>query len=167
MNARITQVMKDFPNKSIQVSREFDSPLPLVWRAYTEAALLDQWWAPAPWRAETRTMNFKAGGCWVYAMISPEGQKHWGRMQYVDVQHHSRIDIEDAFCDEHGKVNPALPVSRGQIVFTPAGRGTRVEFRMTYAEESDLRKIVEMGFEQGITACLEQLAKLLQQGQVH
>jgi hypothetical protein len=38
---------------------------------------------------------------------------------------------------------------------------------MTYAEESDLRKIVEMGFEQGITACLEQLAKLLQQGQVH
>jgi uncharacterized protein YndB with AHSA1/START domain len=163
MNPSKTQVVKDIAGRSITVAREFAAPLANVWRAYTEAALLDQWWAPAPFRAETKTMNFVPGGHWLYAMVSPEGQRHWGRMSYVSIQHHRRISIEDAFCDEHGAINPALPVSKGEIVFSATGHGTRVEFQITYQDENDLHKIVEMGFEQGITTCLDQLDALLNQ----
>jgi uncharacterized protein YndB with AHSA1/START domain len=161
MNTSKTNVIKDFAGKSITVSREFAAPIENVWLAYTDSALLDQWWGPAPYRAETRTMNFAPGGYWLYAMVSPEGQRHWGRMNYLSIERHRRISIEDGFCDEHGVINPAMPVSTGEIVFTPTGRGTRVEFRMAYRDENDLRKIVEMGFEQGITACLDQLDTLL------
>jgi len=162
-----TQVTKDFKQKSITVAREFDAPVDAVWRAYTEAELLDQWWGPAPWRAETKAMTFAPGGHWLYAMVSPENQQHWGRMNYVDIQHHQSISIEDAFCDEHGVINPALPVSRGSIVFTPTGRGTRVEFRMTYQDEAQLKQIVEMGFEQGISTCFDQLDALLHRNKVN
>lgn len=72
-----TQVIKDLKEKSILVSREFNAPVETVWRAYTESELLDQWWGPAPWRAETKFMNFSVGGYWLYAMVSPENQKHW------------------------------------------------------------------------------------------
>jgi uncharacterized protein YndB with AHSA1/START domain len=161
-----TQVTKDFNARSITVTREFDAPPALVWRAYTEAELLDQWWGPAPWRAETKQMNFAPGGHWLYAMVSPEGQRHWARMNYLSIRPHTLIGIEDAFCDEQGNINAALPVSKGELVFTPTVRGTRVEFSMTYQQESDLRKIIEMGFEQGITACFDQLDALLQQGKV-
>lgn len=167
MSTGKTQISKDFPQKSITVSREFDAPLAIVWRAYTEAELLDRWWGPAPWRAATKAMEFAPGGHWLYAMVSPENEKHWGRMNYVGIQHHQSIVIEDAFCDEHGVINPALPVSRGSIVFTPTGRGTRVEFKMTYQEESQLQQIVEMGFEQGISICFDQLAALLQRDKVN
>jgi uncharacterized protein YndB with AHSA1/START domain len=163
MSSGKTQVTKDFKQKSITVAREFDAPVAEVWRAYTEAQLLDQWWGPAPWRAETRLMHFVPGGHWLYAMVSPGNQKHWARMNYTAIQHHQSISIEDAFCDEHGAINKALPVSRGSIVFTPAGRGTRVEFTLAYEEESQLQQIVDMGFEQGIRTCFDQLDGLLGQ----
>lgn len=161
MSTNKTHVVKDLKERSILVSREFNAPLADVWRAFTESELLDKWWAPAPWRAETKTMDFRAGGHWLYAMVSPEDQKHWGRMDYIAIDHHKAIDIEDYFCDENGNTDEQLPASKGQNVFTPTTTGTRVEFKMIYPTEADLQKIVEMGFEQGITACFEQLEQLL------
>jgi uncharacterized protein YndB with AHSA1/START domain len=158
MNAH---VVKDLIAKSIVVSREFDAPLESVWRAYTEKELLDQWWAPLPWRAETKSMNFAVGGYWLYAMVSPESERHWGRMNYLSIQPFKRFDVQDAFCDENGNVNPTLPISYGKNVFTRTRNGVLVEFTLTYETEADLQKVIEMGFEQGITACLEQLEKLL------
>jgi uncharacterized protein YndB with AHSA1/START domain len=106
-------------------------------------------------------MNFKAGGYWLYAMVSPEGQKHWARMNYLAIDPLKGYDIEDAFCDEEGNLNSELPVSRGRMSFSKTAVGTRVEFKMTYATETDVQKIVDMGFEQGITMCLDQLEALL------
>lgn len=161
-----TQVVKDFEAKSILISREFNAPIASVWRAYTESELLSQWWAPSPWRAETKVMNFSIGGYWLYAMLGPEGEKHWGRMNYVAIEHHKSFNIEDAFCDENGNFNKELPVSKGQISFTSTQNGTLVEFKMFYPTESDLQKIVEMGFEQGISICLDQLDTLFKQNKI-
>ncbi len=166
MNTSKTQVVKDLKARSILVAREFNAPLKNVWRAYTEAELLDQWWGPAPWRAETKFMDFSVGGYWLYAMVSPENQKHWGRMNYLAIDPMKSFDIEDAFCDENGNLNDQLPVSKGQTVFTVTPNGTKVEFRMTYATEADVQKIVEMGFEQGISMCLDQLEELFNQNKI-
>ena len=156
-----TTVLKDLKEKSILVAREFNSTVTHVWRCYTEAELLDQWWGPAPWRAETKTMKFELGGFWLYAMVSPEGQKHWGIMNYKAIEPFKSIHLEDGFCDEVGTLNKELPISKGTMIFTPTTTGTFVEFKITYTTEEQLKTIIEMGFEQGITACLEQLAKLL------
>lgn len=161
-----TQVVKDFKENSILISREFNAALTNVWRAYTESELLVQWWAPSPWRAETKFMNFTPGGYWLYAMVSPEGEKHWGRMNYIAIEVHKSFTIEDAFCDENGNFNKELPVSKGKISFTETKNGTLVEFKMFYPTEADLQKIVEMGFQQGITACLDQLENLFKANKI-
>lgn len=166
MNTNKTEVVKDLKARTIHISREFPAPLENVWRAYTESEWLDQWWAPSPWRAETKHMDFSPGGYWLYAMVSPENQKHWGRMNYLAIDHHRSFDMEDVFCDEDGNMNDQLPVSRGRTIFTTTPHGTKVEFQMTYATESDLQKIVEMGFEQGITICLDQLEELFKQNKI-
>lgn len=159
--ANKTQVVKDFKEKSIVVSREFDASVDLVWKAFTESEILDQWWGPAPWRAETKFQNFSEGGHWLYAMVSPEGEKHWGRMNYLTIETHKNFHFEDAFCDENGTMNAELPASKGSNVFTKTATGTKVEFKMAYTTEEQLKQIIEMGFEQGITACLEQLNQLI------
>jgi len=160
MSTNTTQVVKDLKEKSILVSREFNASVELVWRAFTESEILDQWWGPAPWRAETKYQDFSVGGYWLYAMVSPENQKHWGRMNYLSIDTHKNFQLEDAFCDENGIINPELPVSKGSNVFTATASGTRVEFKISYSTEEQLQQIIEMGFEQGITACLEQLNQL-------
>lgn len=161
-----TEVTKDFKQKSILITREFNAPVAMVWRAFTEKELLEQWWAPAPWKAETKSMNFKVGGYWLYAMVGPANEKHWGRMNYIAINPHKYFELEDAFCDENGTVNPELPASKGKTVFTEIPNGTRVEFKMSYPTESDLKKIVEMGFEQGITACFDQLDELFEKKKI-
>ncbi len=161
MDNQQTTVIKDFKEKSVLVTREFNADIYLVWRCYTEPQLLDQWWGPAPWRAETKTMKFEVGGFWLYAMVSPEGEKHWSIMNYKDIDLHQSISLEDGFCDADGKMNNELPVSSGVMIFTTTGAGTLVEFKMTYTTAEQLKTIVEMGFEQGITASLEQLSQLL------
>ncbi len=161
MKTYATQVIKDLKEKSILVSREFNAPVELVWRAFTESEILDQWWAPAPWRAETKFQDFSVGGFWLYAMVSPENEKHWGRMNYLSIDTHKNFHLEDVFCDEDGNPNLELPVSKGSNEFTATATGTLVEFKMSYSTEEQLQKIIEMGFEQGITACLEQLNQLI------
>lgn len=160
------QIVKDFKEKSILISREFDAPVKNVWNAFTQSKILDQWWGPSPWRAETKSMNFTPNGFWLYAMIGPQGEKHWGRMNYLAIDDQKSFDLEDVFCDENGNINKELPVSTGQMVFTPIQNGTRVNFKMVYPSESDLRKIIEMGFEQGITICLDQLENLFEQKKI-
>ncbi len=161
MNTNTTLVIKDFKEKSILVSREFQAPIELVWKAFTNSEILDQWWGPAPWRAETKFQDFSIGGYWLYAMVSPENEKHWGRMNYLSIDTYKNFQLEDAFSDENGIMNTDLPVSKGSNVFTATDKGTRVEFKMHYSTEEQLQTIVEMGFEQGITACLEQLNQLI------
>lgn len=166
MSNNKTQVVKDLKEKSILVSREFNAPLAKVWRAYTESELLDQWWGPSPWRAETKFMNFTPGGFWLYAMVGPEDQRHWARMNYISISHHSNFEIEDSFCDENGTINTELPVSKGKNVFTQTENGTRVEFKMIYPTEADIQTIVEMGFEQGISICFDQLDELFKNNKI-
>jgi uncharacterized protein YndB with AHSA1/START domain len=166
MSANTTQVVKNLKEKSILVSREFNAPVALVWRAFTESEILGKWWGPAPWRAETKFQDFSVGGYWLYAMVGPENQKHWGRMNYLSIDIHKNFHLEDAFCDENGIVNPELPISKGSNVFTATATGTRVEFKMNYSTEEQLQQIIEMGFEQGITICLEQLNQLILHSQI-
>lgn len=161
MTTTKTEVAKDFQEKSIVVSREFNAPVADVWRAFTESELLDQWWGPSPWRAETKSQDFRPGGFWLYAMVGPEDQRHWARMNYISINHHKGFEIEDSFCDENGVVNHALPVSAGSNTFTETAEGTKVSFKMIYPTEAALQTIVDMGFEQGITICFEQLDELL------
>jgi uncharacterized protein YndB with AHSA1/START domain len=161
-----TQVVKDLKEKTILVSREFNALPKNVWRAYTESELLEKWWAPSPWHAETKTMNFSVGGYWLYAMVSPEGEKHWGRMNYTAIDLYKSFKIEDVFCDENGNQNKELPVSKGQISFSSTQKGTLVEFKMIYPTENDLQKMIEMGFEQGITMTLDQLDNLFIQNKI-
>jgi uncharacterized protein YndB with AHSA1/START domain len=54
-------------SKTIVVNREFAAPLSLVWDAWTKAELLDKWWAPKPYRTETKSLDFREGGMWLYA----------------------------------------------------------------------------------------------------
>ena len=99
-------------------------------------------------------------------MVSPENEKHWGRMNYLSIDLHKGFQLEDAFCDENGNLNMELPVSTGRNVFTPTATGTLVEFKTNYSSEEQIQQIVEMGFEQGITACMEQLNQLIIQGKI-
>ncbi|HVZ98165.1 MAG TPA: SRPBCC domain-containing protein [Chitinophagaceae bacterium] len=144
-----THYEKDLPNKKILVNRTFNAPVELVWKAWTQQEILDRWWAPKPWRAETKTMNFTVGGVWLYAMIGPEGETHWSKADYKSITPNKSFTCVDCFCDENGVKNDAFQTSAWQVNFEAAGNTTKVYVEITFEKAEDLQKMVEMGFEQG------------------
>src|SRR5688572_30302232 len=104
-------------NKTITVKREFAAELPVVWDAYTKSEILDQWWAPKPWKSETKSMDFREGGRWLYAMVGPNGEKHWAIVQYSNIQPQKKFIALDAFTDENGNINTSFPQAKWEITF--------------------------------------------------
>src|SRR5512134_3023084 len=100
----------DKKNNKIRVTREFAAPLSKVWAAWTQSELLDQWWAPKPWKAVTKKMEFKDGGHWLYVIARPEGEEHWCREDFKSVSPMKSFEGIDAFCDSQGKINSDCPV---------------------------------------------------------
>ena len=80
-----TEITKDEANKKLFVVREFEAPLDLVWKAWTDSKLLDKWWAPKPWQARTQSMDFREGGSWLYSMVGPEGDQSFCRCDYFTI----------------------------------------------------------------------------------
>ncbi|MES2593450.1 MAG: SRPBCC domain-containing protein [Bacteroidota bacterium] len=153
----------DKKNKQIIVEKEFAAPLSKVWSAWTESQLLDQWWAPKPWKAKTKKMDFKEGGSWLYAMVGPEGQEHWAKAEFKSVQPSKRFSAQDAFCDKDGNIDTTMPVGFWKVEFQKVSHSTVVSIEIKYDELADLEKIMETGFKEGFTAALENLDKLISQ----
>src|SRR5690606_29175663 len=130
----------------IDVKREFAAPISRVWASWTESRLLDQWWAPKPWTAKTKTMNFKEGGYWLYAMEGPDGTKHWSRSDFKEIIPLKSFSARDAFCDEKGTIDPAFPRSLWTVEFSKKSNSTVVSITTKFDEISDLEKMLEMGF---------------------
>ncbi|HEY0668143.1 MAG TPA: SRPBCC domain-containing protein [Sphingobacteriaceae bacterium] len=148
-------------NNTIHVKREFDANLELVWKAWTTAELLDQWWGPKPWRAETKTMDFREGGSWLYAMVGPNGEKHWSKVNYISIVKEKSFAAKDGFCDENGNMNTAFPQNIWENNFYAKGSTTEVDMLLTFDALSDLEKTIEMNFKEGFTLGLQQLDELL------
>jgi uncharacterized protein YndB with AHSA1/START domain len=160
-----TNIVKDASGKKLVITREFNAPKDLVWKAWTEQELLDQWWAPEPWKTETRTMDFREGGHWLYAMKGPEGEEHWCRADYISIDPGNSYTGKDAFCDSEGKPLPdAPPGMHWNCRFSASGSGTLVHVEVSFDSEADLEKIVEMGFKEGFTMAHGNLDKLLVRG---
>lgn len=151
----------DKASRKINVTREFAAPLSNVWQAWTDSKILDQWWAPKPWKAKTKSMDFREGGYWLYAMVGPNGEEHWARADYKKIDPLKSFTVKDSFSDENGTTDPALPVSTWTNRFSESGQKTTVSIEIEYPTVQDLEKTIEMGFKEGFTMGLENLDALL------
>jgi uncharacterized glyoxalase superfamily protein PhnB/uncharacterized protein YndB with AHSA1/START domain len=147
----------DKANKQIKIQRNFQAPKDLVWAAWTEADLLDQWWAPKPYEAKTVSLDFKEGGRWFYYMLSPAGEKHYCLFDYESISQENYFTGLDSFCNEKGEANDTKPRVHWNNTFTSTGDATLVEILLSFKQLEDLEGIIAMGFKEGFTMGLENL----------
>lgn len=152
----------DKPNKKIKVKRAFSAPLDLVWAAWTEEELLDQWWAPRPWQTHTKSMDFSEGGRWLYAMRGPDGEEHWCRTDYFTIEPQKGWTSKDGFCNSEGVMDKSLPGNNWKTDFSKVTGATLVEVQLSFDTLSEMEKILEMGFQEGFTMAMDNLDELLE-----
>jgi uncharacterized protein YndB with AHSA1/START domain len=159
-NSLLMDFSVDKENNSITVQREFATELPLVWNAFTKSEILDQWWAPHPWKARTKSMDFTEGGHWHYAMVGPEDEEHWAYASYITIQNQKGFTALDGFSDADGNINPELPQSKWQTEFSSIDIGSLVIFYIAFEDLAQLEATIQMGFKEGLTIAMEGLDKM-------
>lgn len=151
----------DKENKVIHIEREFDANLELVWEAWTTAKLLDQWCAPNPYRTETKALDFREGGFWHYAIVSPEGNKHWSRYDYKEIEFQKSITELRVFSDEIGTVNPDFLRTECTLIFSETDGKTRVAMTEKYGSPEMFEKMATDSHKKGFSSHLKNLDNLL------
>jgi len=145
--------------KTVFVNLELDAGISLVWDAFTKQEILDQWYAPEPWRSKTKFMNFEVGGRRFYAMVGPEGQEMWSIQKYTSITPKTNFKIFNAFADKDE--NPQLPGSDWDLNFIEQNGTTKLSIAIYNESAERMEKMMAMGFQEGFTATLNQLKNLL------
>lgn len=89
------------------ISRTFNAPRELVYKVFSEAEHLAQWWGPKGFKMMVTKLDFKPGGVFHYSMQSPEGMEMWGRFVYQEMVKPERIVFVNSFSDKDGNITRA------------------------------------------------------------
>lgn len=93
--------------QALVITRIFDAPRELVWKAWTEPEQCMRWWGPKGFTAPACKIDFRVGGKYLNCMRSAEGQDYWSTGVYREIIEPERIVCTDSFADEEGNVVPA------------------------------------------------------------
>jgi uncharacterized protein YndB with AHSA1/START domain len=153
------------------ITRVFDAPRDLVWKAVTEADRLMQWWGPKGFTMLVCKVDLRPGGVFQYSMRSPDGREMWGKWVYREIAAPERMVCVVSFTDEHGNVkrhpmSPTWPleVLNTMILSEQDGKTTLTLYGVPLNATEEERKTFDAGhgsMKQGFTGTLDQLAGYL------
>ncbi len=156
-------------------SRVFDAPRDRVWKSWTEAERLKQWWGPAGFKVHTCTVDLRPGGVFHYGMTTPDGKDMWGKFTYREIKPQERLVFIVSFSDPNGGVtrhpwNANWPLEiLSTVTFEAQGAKTKVSVQWAPADSAnDLeRKTFDEGrdsMKQGWGGTMDQFAAYLAKG---
>lgn len=146
----------------VTMTRVFDAPRELVYKAWTDPGHLAQWWGPHGFTNPVCEVDLRPGGTWRIDMRGPDGTIYPSTGRYLEIVELERIvytDIVDDDATAWGDSPP--PISVSTVTFEDAGRQTKVTVvtRLDSIEARDA--MVEMGAIAGWTESMERLEALL------
>lgn len=89
------------------ITRIFNAPLELVWKAWTDPDHFRHWWGPKDFKAPFCKIDLRVEGKYLNCMRSPEGRDYWSTGVYKEIVPMERIVYTDSFSDAEGNVVPA------------------------------------------------------------
>ena len=150
------------------VTRVFDAPRELVWKAWTDPNYVKQWWGPKGFTAPFCQMDFRVGGKFLYCMRSPDGQEFWNAGEYLEIVPYEKIASRMYFADSKGnRVNPAqlgieheaIDESPDVILFEDIGNG---QTRLTFIGNETMQNAIDSGQLEGTKQILDKLAAVVE-----
>ncbi|CAH0341380.1 SRPBCC family protein [Rhizobium sp. CECT 9324] len=127
------------PAKILQVDRLVGAPIDLVFKMFTDAGHLDQWWGPDGFRNETHEMDFSVGGLWRYTMHGPDGKDWPNWIRYQDISPPTRIAYA------HGGEAGEPAHFDGVITLQTEGDKTRVTITLIFPTTQARDATIEFG----------------------
>jgi uncharacterized protein YndB with AHSA1/START domain len=146
-------------DRELVLTRLIDAAPEKVFRAWTDSALLKQWFAPLPYTTPVAELDVRPGGASLIVMRAPDGQELPNRGVYLEVVENKRLVFTDAYGTAwEPSQKPFMTVI---VTFEEEGGKTRYTARVRHWTVADREAHEKMGFHQGWGQCADQLAALV------
>jgi uncharacterized protein YndB with AHSA1/START domain len=90
--------------QGLVITRVFNAPRELLWKAWTEPERVRRWWGPKNFTSPECKIDLRVGGKYLFCMQSPEGKDYWSTGIYNEILPMQRLVCTDSFADEKGNV---------------------------------------------------------------
>jgi len=141
------------------LTRLIDAPRELLYRAWTDAEMLKQWFAPLPYTTPHAELDVRPGGSNLVVMAGPDGHEMPNRGVYLEVVPNEKIVFTDAFVSAW--VPSPKPFMTVILTFADEAGKTRYTARVRHWTAEDRETHEKMGFHQGWGICADQLTALV------
>lgn len=158
-NATQDDAVDDGPH-TLKIERVIAAPRAAVWQCWTQEALLQRWFAPAPWKVTEIALDPQPGGRFNLTMRGPEGDPIETTGMWLQVEPMDALTFTDAYREGFIPQAESFMTSFVRLADTPGG--TAMVWGARHTSAKDKERHLAMGFEGGWgQACtqLEAVAK--------
>ena len=152
--------------EELTITRIFDAPRELVWKAWTEPERSKKWWGPKHFTAPAIKIDLRVGGKYLSCMRGPDGKDYWSTGVYREIVAPERLVMTDSFADEKGNVVPAshygivgeFPLEfLVTVTFEDIGQKTRMTLRHAGFPEGLMRELTQTGWNESFDKLAESI----------
>jgi uncharacterized protein YndB with AHSA1/START domain len=146
--ARVTLPAED----QILITREFDAPKHLVYRAWTEPELVRRWWTANRGEMTLCEIDLRVGGAWRYVMATPNGTEVGFHGEYREIVPDERLVTTEAY---EGIPDADLHAALDTLTLTETGGRTTLTLLVEHPTREGRDAHVNSGMEDGLQDALD------------
>lgn len=160
-------------DREFVITRVFDAPRSLAFKAWTDPKHMAQWWGPHNYTNPVCEMDVRPGGAWRIVMRGPDGADHPAKGVYREIVEPERlvmtINHSELSEEWHDLVNPNRDKRMGKpalealmtATFEEHQGKTTLTVRMRFESGAVRDALLKIGMSEGWSQCLERLAALV------
>jgi uncharacterized protein YndB with AHSA1/START domain len=158
MTVKTTTILAEPGKQEILITREFDAPRALVFKACTDPELIPQWWGPRSLSTEVDKMDVRPGGEWRFINRDAEGNEYAFHGVYHEVLAPERVI--DTFEFEGLPETGHVALETMKLEELPGGR-TKLINQSVFQSVADRDGMLQSDMEDGVNDTYDRLAELL------
>jgi len=139
-------------DEQILITREFDAPRNLVWKAWTTPELVRRWWHAKRGEMTVAEIDLREGGRWRYAMVTPDGMEVAFHGVYREVVPEERLVSTEIY---EGVPNGEEGATLNTATFAEADGRTTLTILVEAPSKEIRDAIIATGMEDGLQDALD------------
>jgi uncharacterized protein YndB with AHSA1/START domain len=139
----------------ILITREFDAPREVVFKAMTDPNLIPRWWGPRRYTTRVDKMDVRPGGAWRFIHGMPDGTETGFRGEYREIVPNERIVQTFEWEPMAGHISVET------ATFTEIDGRTLLTTRTRFGSKEDRDGMIQSGMEKGLRETHDRFAELL------
>lgn len=155
-------------DRELVITRIFNAPRELVFKAWTEAEHIAQWWGPQGFTTRVIEQDLRPGGKSRYIMVGPDGSEYPVKGVFLEVVSPERIVTTDEF-DEGFEQVMDMDLPSGMVMtvlFEEIDSKTKLTLRIVHSTAEERRKHEEMGVVGGWNSTFDCLEEYLEKAAI-